>query len=303
MIRLFLFFILLASPPLLANEYCQAVMAKMDRALGAHQIFAETAGSPENPQAIVLIPGLDSAVPTFGTIMEPLGQSHYVLAYDQRGHGRTADEGEDFSSELMAADLYKLVEARGLKRFHLLGHSMGARTATRFAAAFPERVASLIIEDMILEKRSGIISEADLNRARSIKQNLPRIYPTREALANAIKPIYGNEAESLSIRRARKNSDGTFELLFRPHVSILYGTQANSEDLVPAFRSIKNPTLVMYPEADGVVEDSDAERMEKMRTNVTATKIPRSNHVIHRANTRDFMRELETYLQMNPVKP
>ena len=52
-------------------------------------------------------------------------QVHLV---DQRNHGRSF-HSPDFSYPLMAQDLLAYADAHGLKVFHLMGHSMGGKTA------------------------------------------------------------------------------------------------------------------------------------------------------------------------------
>ena len=71
-------------------------------------------------------------------------QVHLV---DQRNHGRSF-HSPDFSYPLMAQDLLAYADAHGLKVFHLMGHSMGGKTAMLFATEHPDRVLSLIVADM-----------------------------------------------------------------------------------------------------------------------------------------------------------
>src|ERR1700710_324584 len=59
---------------------------------------------------------------------------HRVLAYDARGHGRSAPAGGgDYSYRRLAADIGAMLDAAGLERAVLAGASMGAHSAVRFA--------------------------------------------------------------------------------------------------------------------------------------------------------------------------
>jgi pimeloyl-ACP methyl ester carboxylesterase len=65
---------------------------------------------------------------------------------DARGHGRTAwDPDRGFSTDMLASDVGAFIDGLGSEAVHLLGFSMGAMTALRFAADHPERVRSLIV--------------------------------------------------------------------------------------------------------------------------------------------------------------
>jgi pimeloyl-ACP methyl ester carboxylesterase len=71
---------------------------------------------------------------------------HRVIAYDARGHGRSApapDPGA-YRYEDLVADLERVLDERGVHRAVLAGTSMGAHTVLRFAIDFPERVAAIV---------------------------------------------------------------------------------------------------------------------------------------------------------------
>jgi pimeloyl-ACP methyl ester carboxylesterase len=72
---------------------------------------------------------------------------HRVIAYDARGHGRSAPATapEEYTYELLAGDLEAVLDAAGAQRAVLAGASMGAHTAVRFALLQPERVAALAL--------------------------------------------------------------------------------------------------------------------------------------------------------------
>ena len=68
---------------------------------------------------------------------------HRVIAYDARGHGRSAP-ADAYSYELLAADLERILDERGVDRAVLAGASMGAHTLLRFALDHPERAAGVV---------------------------------------------------------------------------------------------------------------------------------------------------------------
>lgn len=70
-----------------------------------------------------------------------------VHLIDQRNHGHSF-HSPDFNYSLMVADLLAYAEGHHLKAFHLMGHSMGGKTAMLFATEHPDKVLSLIVADM-----------------------------------------------------------------------------------------------------------------------------------------------------------
>ncbi len=72
---------------------------------------------------------------------------HVVIAYDARGHGRSApapDPGA-YTYEDLGADLLAVLDDQGVERAVLAGASMGAHTALWLAREQPQRVAGLVV--------------------------------------------------------------------------------------------------------------------------------------------------------------
>ena len=71
----------------------------------------------------------------------------HVFALDQRNHGHSPHHDE-MSYELMAADVVRFMDAHKLTSAHVLGHSMGGKTAMNLALHHPTRVNKLVVVDM-----------------------------------------------------------------------------------------------------------------------------------------------------------
>jgi pimeloyl-ACP methyl ester carboxylesterase len=72
---------------------------------------------------------------------------HRVIAYDARAHGKSspAPAADDYTYELLAADLLAVLDDRDVDRAVLAGASMGAHTLVRFALDHGDRVSGLVI--------------------------------------------------------------------------------------------------------------------------------------------------------------
>jgi pimeloyl-ACP methyl ester carboxylesterase len=71
-----------------------------------------------------------------------------VVAMDLRGHGNSDwDPETKYDTETFTADLTKTAAAFGFERMILVGHSLGADVAVRYAADNASRVAALVIVD------------------------------------------------------------------------------------------------------------------------------------------------------------
>lgn len=69
-----------------------------------------------------------------------------AVAFDLRGHGRSAaPDGDEYAIADLANDVAAVVDACGLDRFVLVGHSIGGVAAIAYAGEHPDRVAGLLL--------------------------------------------------------------------------------------------------------------------------------------------------------------
>jgi len=105
-------------------------------------LAGESAGQGRQP--LLLLHGVARRRGTFAPLLPWLLPRFRVHAYDQRGHGASA-RGESYVVRDYAADGLKVVDAIGEPV--LYGHSLGALVALLVAAARPDAVAGIVLED------------------------------------------------------------------------------------------------------------------------------------------------------------
>jgi pyruvate dehydrogenase E2 component (dihydrolipoamide acetyltransferase) len=74
-----------------------------------------------------------------------LAEGRQVIALDLPGHGGSTKQVDRTDAESLAAILDEALNALGIERLHLVGHSMGGGIAISFALRKPERVATLTL--------------------------------------------------------------------------------------------------------------------------------------------------------------
>jgi pimeloyl-ACP methyl ester carboxylesterase len=110
--------------------------------VGDIQIYFELHGEGE---PLALIVGLGTDISEWDGVIRPLAQRYRVIAFDNRGAGRTDQPNQPYSIEQMAEDAEGLLRALAVERAHILGVSMGGRIALALALAHPERVNKLAL--------------------------------------------------------------------------------------------------------------------------------------------------------------
>lgn len=251
---------------------------------------------PPGADTVVFIHGLGSAQKTFAEVARRLGSKYRVLIYSQRGHGRTAARGEDYSNALLARDLKGLHDHLGLGKVHLVGHSLGGRTAVTYAAMFPDDVKSVLVEDMeMLQRRPSTAAHrrAIAREARALRRSYPQVYDSKDQIAERLTPFLAGDAQRARDAAENKTEvepDGRLRLLFRPHANLLYRNHSNGEDLGPAFASIRAPVLVLQADSpDGSISEAGIEHMRRYRPGVPIVRVAGSGHSIHKTNLEEFV--------------
>jgi pyruvate dehydrogenase E2 component (dihydrolipoamide acetyltransferase) len=96
-------------------------------------------------EPLVLLHGFGGDLNNWLFNAEPLSAARVVYAIDLPGHGgSTKQVGDGEASDLVDA-VRGFLDAHGIERAHLAGHSMGGLVAAELALVDPERVASLAL--------------------------------------------------------------------------------------------------------------------------------------------------------------
>ena len=112
----------------------------------------EHPGPVDGGALLVLLPGTGLTALSWDAVASALATTRRVVAVDLRGHGASEWPGA-YSIAAMADDVAALLdrldeERLGEERVDLVGHSLGGLVALRAAAAHPDRVRRLVLEDV-----------------------------------------------------------------------------------------------------------------------------------------------------------
>jgi 2-hydroxymuconate-semialdehyde hydrolase len=122
-----------------------------DITVGGDQIHYLEAGEPKLPP-LVLVHGRGSAAALWGPILPQLAAHRHVIAVDMRGWGlsaRTPFTGKDGAAAIAwwRDGVLGVVDALGLTRFDLMGHSLGGMVSLGIALARGNQIDHLLLED------------------------------------------------------------------------------------------------------------------------------------------------------------
>ena len=110
--------------------------------VGDINIYYEDHGKGE---PLLLIEGWGTDLTCWQFQIPEFSTKYRVIAFDNRGAGRTDAPDQPYSFRMMADDAVGLLDALGIGKAHILGMSMGGCIAQEIAIEHPERTRSLIL--------------------------------------------------------------------------------------------------------------------------------------------------------------
>ncbi len=116
-----------------------------------HSIYWETSGNPHGKPAVALHGGPGSGTtPFWRRLFDP--ERYRIVAFDQRGCGRSTPNAGDVATDLstntthhLIADIEQLRALLGIDRWLVLGGSWGSTLALAYAERYPELVTELVL--------------------------------------------------------------------------------------------------------------------------------------------------------------
>lgn len=217
--------------------------------IGARQLAVRSHGRGDGVPVIALHGWRDNAA-TFEKLA-PLLPALRIVAIDMPGHGLSSwrDADGEYYIWSYIEEVLAVVDALGLTRFNLLGHSMGGAIASLLAGLMPERINKLALLDAVGPLATSP-AEAPDQLLRALEQaqapNRRHHYSSFEAAvtARAAKGL-GTEAATILGRRGIAQDDRGWYWTLDPRLSRanqLSLTEAHTEVLL---RRIDCPVLLI----------------------------------------------------------
>ena len=268
--------------------------ARLDDVTLAH----ETAGAGET---LLLIHGALIADACFPLLRERrLTRQYQVIAYHRRGYGQSSPLSASLSIAEQSADALALLDALGIERAHVLGHSYGGAIALQLALAAPARVRTLaLLEPALMIGESALAYRAALEQAETQYQQVdPEItvegFWRARFLTGIDEDFDGRIPGAFQQALAGAETTFVFELpalrrwecdehqiqsLSQPVLSVI---GAESDDFSPRFREVHQWLLETLPYAEGFV-------------------LPDAAHGLQMTNPRPLARALAGFLARHPI--
>jgi pimeloyl-ACP methyl ester carboxylesterase len=239
---------------------------------------AEWPGPVKGP-AIVCVHGLTANHTCWASVADLLSPAYRLIAYDLRGRGESDKPDKGYSLALHNEDLEGLLDHFGFKKAVLVGHSLGAHIALRFAAMHPERVSKLVLVDGGIDVRAEV-----LDSLRPAINRLGVEFPSLDMFMGFVRalPMFEGRWNDYLERYFRYDVEvlpaGTVRSKAARHAIEEEIANLERERLWVWHHRVKAPTLI-FRAPDGLLTPTDC-LMTQEEAEATAHAIPRSKLVV-----------------------
>jgi pimeloyl-ACP methyl ester carboxylesterase len=219
----------------------------------------------DGPPVVLLHGGTATAAMSWDTAFASLADRFRLVAPDARGHGGTTNPAGTLAYDRMADDVLAFVEALGLDRPALVGHSDGAQVALEFALRHPGRASTVVLSGTMSEPTPayvaglhewGFTAPGEVDVA-AVERSFDDVYePTRRA-----HPQY--------------TTDEAWEGYLRAIAGLWLTLPTYTDERLA---TIADRTLVVTGDRDDLADLAQAERLFRAIPGASLAVIPDASH-------------------------
>jgi len=210
-------------------------------------------GDPSGKPMIMLHGYTDSWF-SFSELLPLIPASYRAYALDQRGHGKSSRSDAGYAMEDMVQDVVAFLDAMGIDRATIVGHSMGSFVAQQVALAAPKRVDRLVLIASAATPRSfpGVTMFAQAVNA------LPDPVPVEFAREFQESTVFRKPSEAFMDEVVRISTAVPADVWRGAMIGML------STDPPAGLAALDIPTLVLWGEHDSVFLESAQDALRTM---------------------------------------
>ncbi len=247
---------------------------------GGYHVHYQDEGSPDLP-LLVLLHGYGDSYTSWEGWVRELKTRRRIITLDFPGHGLTrSPEGTVLSADFLTDFVASFAAALNLPKFAVAGNSMGGGVAWQLAVRHPERINALILVDAAgfpNEKPPGEVPLAfrilQYPIGRAFLRNIDNRFLIREGLRtdvfnkSLITPAFVDRWAEF------QRAPGHRAILMSVNLA------GQPQDLAAILGTIKVPTLILWGEADVLLEPASARKFASAIPGATLITYPQVGHL------------------------
>ncbi len=259
-----------------------------------HCVSWGCAGAP----VLLALHGLRSYAETFEDLALALADRWQVISLDQRGRGSSDwDPQQRYDTLTYVADVEALVQALGLRRFYLLGHSMGGANAIVYAARHPQQVAGLVIEDMGPGASASSAGAERIRRELAATPDAFADWATARRFWRSIRPHVTEAAIDSRVRHSLEQAGDGRVVWRHDQAGIAQArTRIAPLNLWPHLEALLCPVLLLRGMQSDFLSEATALQMRQRCRSLREFAVPGAGHYVHDDAPQVFIAAVRDFL-------
>jgi pimeloyl-ACP methyl ester carboxylesterase len=236
-------------------------------------------------EPVLLIMGLGSNAYGWARTIPWLAERHQVIAFDNRGVGRSDVPAGAYAIGQMAEDAADVLAASGHARAHVVGASLGGMIAQRLALLHPDMIRSLILLCTTPGGAHAVRASDEVMAALVAGGEDPSTVYRRNAWF-----LYGADTRDNHPERIEEDLIERGRIPTQPTGYFGQIQAAMSHDVWAGLPAITVPTLVIHGDADILVPTENGKLIAGRIPGAQLVLIPGAGHMLQ-ADAGDAVRE------------
>lgn len=235
---------------------------------------------------VILLHGITDSWRSFEPALPHFPPSVRVFALTQRGHGAADRPQTGYRTRDFAADAAAFMDAVGVERAIVVGHSMGGSNALRFALDFPGRTIGVVLLGAFASYRhnAGIVEFWDTvvsKLADPVDPEMAREFQL-STLARPVAPDFLDMVTGESLKAPARVWRAAFQGLLE-------------DDFAGELDRIQAPVLIAWGEKDSFCPRVDQETLLRTIPDARLAVYEGCGHALHWEEPQRFARDVAAF--------
>ena len=241
---------------------------------------------------LIVLHGFLGMLDNWKSFAKRMNQNKYQIhLVDQRNHGKSFHSNL-FNYEILAVDIKNYIDHYNIKKFSLIGHSMGGKTAMMFSSMYPQLIKKLIIVDILPVFYSNDYDKIiDSLKSLDLKKLVSRVNIDKALESEFKEPAF---RAFLLKNLYRVNKD---ELAFKIDLDIISNNLNEVEKSLPPDLYFSGKTLFIKGQKSDYINKTNSSLLKKVFPDHKIVEVQKAGHWVHAENLEGFVNETEFFLE------
>jgi len=240
---------------------------------------------------VVILHGLFGSSDNWVSIAKSLSNGWKIYLPDLRNHGDSF-HSEEFDYKAMAGDIKRFLKNHKIEDPIIIGHSMGGKTAMKFAVTWPDLLHKLVVVD-IGPKRYPVRHQKIIDGLKSIP--IDKISSRKKADDYLSEHIKEKSIRQFLLKNLDRDNKKGYK--WKMNLSVIDEKIENVGKSLEKDARFDGQTLFIYGENSDYIQDDDKSDIREIFPTALFLKFKDTGHWVHAEKPDEFIKAINRFLK------